>query len=411
MTGTSKRRSQGGGKASASTPQRRGPGPARTGSAPPAQPAAPAANGGFAELLERAQREVLVVSLCAEDGLPDGAASATLRIKGQRLHVDGKPAAGDRFVREETVGGLPAGSGPFSVTTTVTDVNPGEWKVTGEMVPRRPQRAGGAHRGVPPKPVPVYPAQWSWRSRRPSPAPDATVHTSVEAFARRPGVVPGVWAVMVALGVLAALVLQTSLASRKGLDVGSTLIVSSLAVVAGGVGAKAWYVILERRSRRWDGWAIQGFVVGVLAVALLVVPVVELRLGLFLDVTAPALLLGMSIGRVGCFFAGCCGGRPTCSRHGVWSSDRRIGTRRIPTQLFESALALTVAGLAYGLVRGREPSIEGSIFVAAIAFYTLCRQVILRYRAEARHSSWGTWVTAAAATAALLAAAGAIIAG
>lgn len=408
MTRVSKRQTRDR-RAAAKTSPRRPPAPLRDPPAPPG--AAAGAKRGFAEFLERAQREVLVVSLCAEHGLPDGASSATIRIKGQRLHVEGKQVAGDQFVREETIGPLPPDSGPFSITTRVNDVNPGEWKVTGEMVPRHPARGGGAHRGVTAKPVQVHPAAWSWRSRRPAPAPDTTVHTGPEVFARRPGVIPGVWAVLVALGVLAALLVQASLASRKGLDISSTLTVSSLAVIAGGIGAKAWYVILERRRRKWDGWAIQGFVVGLLAVAVLVVPIVDLRLGLYLDVTAPALLLGMSIGRVGCFFAGCCGGRPTCARHGVWSSDRRIGTRRIPTQLFESALALAVAGLAYAVVRTRTPSIEGSVFVAAVALYTLCRQVILRYRAEARHSTKGTTVTAAAASAALLGAAAMIVAG
>lgn len=376
----------------------------------PARPTATTAakdGGGFAELLERAQREVLTVSVLADAGLPDGASAAVIRIKGRRLGVDGRPAAADQFVREETIVDIPPGSGPLSITTRVDGVNPGEWHVTAEMVPKRRSRAAGARRGVPDKPVPLQLAEWSWRSRHLS-GTSAPVRSGMAVFAPRPGVIPGVWAAMVAVGVAVALALQLSLASRKGLPVGATAMVSALAVVAGGIGAKAWFVILERRKRRWDGWAVQGFVLALVLVAVVVVPLVDLRLGPFLDITAPAMLLGMAIGRIGCFFAGCCGGRPTCARHGVWSSDRRIGIRRVPTQLLESALAFVVATAAYAVVREVEPGIEGSVFVGAVALYTLCRQVVLRYRAEARHSSTGTWFAAAGALAALVGAAGAV---
>lgn len=383
--------------------------PARPAGRPARPPATTAAKdgGGLAELLERAQREVLTVSVLADAGLPDGASAAVVRIKGRRLGVDGRPAAADQFVREETIVGIPPSSGPLSITTRVDGVNPGEWQVTAEMVPKRRSQAAGARRGVPDKPIPLHLAEWSWRSRRLS-GVSGPIRTGMAVFAPRPGVIPGVWAVMVAVGVVVALALQLSLASRKGLPIGATAMVSVLAVAAGGIGAKAWFVILERRKRRWDGWAVQGFVLALVLVAVLVVPLVDLRLGPFLDITSPALLLGMAIGRIGCFFAGCCGGRPTCARHGVWSSDRRIGIRRVPTQLLESALALVVAAAAYVVVRDGSPGVDGSVFVAAVALYTLCRQVVLRYRAEARHSSTGTWVAAAGALAALIGAAGAM---
>jgi prolipoprotein diacylglyceryltransferase len=70
--------------------------------------------------------------------------------------------------------------------------------------------------------------------------------------------------------------------------------------------------------------------------------VLHVPAGVFLDVTAPGLLFAMAVGRVGCFFAGCCGGPPTASCWGVWSSDQHVGARRIPTQLLESVLAFSL---------------------------------------------------------------------
>jgi phosphatidylglycerol:prolipoprotein diacylglycerol transferase len=112
--------------------------------------------------------------------------------------------------------------------------------------------------------------------------------------------------------------------------------------------------------------------------------------------------MGMAVGRVGCFFAGCCAGRPTASRWGVWSSDQHIGVRRLPTQLLELALALAVGLAALAVVLLHGPA-GGALLVAATAVYTLLRQGILLLRAERRKSLVGPPLTAAAAAVVLLA--------
>ena len=111
----------------------------------------------------------------------------------------------------------------------------------------------------------------------------------------------------------------------------------------------------------------------------------------------------MAVGRVGCFFAGCCGGPPTASRWGVWSSDQRVGARRIPTQLLESVLALSLGlGVLVALV-SHGPA-GGAFFVAGLAAYTLGRQGHLRLRAEPRKTRLGGLATSALAALVLVAA-------
>jgi phosphatidylglycerol---prolipoprotein diacylglyceryl transferase len=159
------------------------------------------------------------------------------------------------------------------------------------------------------------------------------------------------------------------------------------------------------RGRKFDGWCIQGFITGaaaVIAAAAFAGP--GIPAGGFLAATAPALLIGMAIGRLGCFWAGCCTGRPTASRRGVWSSDRRVGCRREPAQLLEALAALVIglAMLAVVLPVGLPRS--GPVAVAGLAVYTLSRQFILGLRAEVpqrwRH---GRQVTAVAAAIVLIA--------
>ena len=125
--------------------------------------------------------------------------------------------------------------------------------------------------------------------------------------------------------------------------------------------------------------------------------------GVFLDATAPGLLLAMAVGRIGCFFVGCCGGPLTASRWGVWSSDQRVGARRIPTQLLESALALSLGlGALVAILLHR--TADGALFVGSLAAYTLVRQGILLLRAERRKSKLGRPITVALSALVLIAA-------
>jgi phosphatidylglycerol---prolipoprotein diacylglyceryl transferase len=82
------------------------------------------------------------------------------------------------------------------------------------------------------------------------------------------------------------------------------LLFSAAAVLAGVIGGKAWY-IAEERGRKFDGWCVQGFITGVAAVvAAAAFAGPGIPAGAFLAVTATALLIGMAIGRPGCFWAG-----------------------------------------------------------------------------------------------------------
>jgi phosphatidylglycerol:prolipoprotein diacylglycerol transferase len=112
----------------------------------------------------------------------------------------------------------------------------------------------------------------------------------------------------------------------------------------------------------------------------------------------------LAIGRPGCFWAGCCTGRPTAARRGIWSSDRRVGCLREPAQLLEAlaALVIGVAVLAVVLRAGLERG--GPAAVAGLAAYTLSRQFILGLRSEPPlRWRYGRQVTAAAAIIVLIA--------
>jgi phosphatidylglycerol---prolipoprotein diacylglyceryl transferase len=307
-------------------------------------------------------------------------------------------------------------NGPVSVSPRVFGVNAGEWDVRAEMVSLN----GSAGRSRSVKPLAtdtqtVYPAAWSWRrwklSVRP-PTPLKTRLAPLTGFDAMPAVIPGSWLLLVALGVVVGFLFQGRVLPHERVASGGVFLVSLLMVAAGIVGAKLWFIAL---SRTWhgvwrNGMCIQGALVGAVVVGLASMTLLHLPIGAVVDATTPGLFVGIAVGRTGCFLTGCCAGRPSASRWAVWSSDRRVGARRIPVQLLESlsALVIGLVGLAVVL---RSTTGSGELFIASFAAYTLCRQALLRLRAERRPSSIGGPITAAVAAVVLAASTAAMIIG
>ena len=350
--------------------------------------------GGFTALLEHATQQILAVTYWFDPAPHAGSYPVTVRFSGRRIDVKGRLQAGDRFVQDETIAEVVPGSGPISLTAHVHGINAGEWAVTAQV-------QGSTHPAHGPREQanattatgPLGPIARFWRKWAPSAESAEHVRTCPTPFARVPGIFPAIWGAMATLGIAVALALQYLVISLDHLAIGPWLAISLSGTVAGIAGAKVWYLVVYRREQRINGWCIQGFVTGGVLTAAILLVVLGVPAGVFLDVVVPGLLVAMAVGRVGCFFAGCCGGPPTASRWGVWSSDQRVGARRIPTQLLELVLALSLGlgVLVAILVHG--PA-GGAFFFAAMAAYTLVRQGILHLRAEPRKTKYGGLVTA-----------------
>ena len=361
-------------------------------------------SGGFTALLESVAQEILAVTYWFDPAPDAGSSPVTVRFSGHRVDVTGRVEAKDRFVQDEMIEQVVPGSGPVSITARVRNINAGSWVVTAQV-------QGAAHSANGPKqqkdatPVaaPRGPIARFWRTWAPSVEPDDHVKTCLTPLAHVPGIFPGIWGVMVVLGMVVALVLQAVVIAADHLALGLWWVVTLVGIAVGIVGAKIWYIVLKRREHSMNGWCIQGFIASAPVAAVIMLAALHISIGVFLDMTAPGLLVAMAVGRVGCFFAGCCGGPPTAARWGVWSSDQRVGARRVPTQLMELALAgiLGLGTLAVVLVRGPR---GGAIFVAGLAAYTLVRQGILHVRAEPRKTRLGALITAILAALVLVAA-------
>ncbi len=359
--------------------------------------------GGITALLESATQEILAVTYWFDPAPNPGPYPVTVRFSGRRVDVKGRLSPGDRFVQDETIEEVVPGSGPISLTARIRGINAGSWAVTAHMLrSTHPARGPREQANETLTAGPPGPAARLWRKWAPSAGSVEPVSTCLTPFARVPGILPGIWGALVMLGIAVTFALQSLVIASDHLAAGPWWVVSLVTIVVGIVGAKVWFIVLHRRAHRMEGWCIQGFIVGATLAAAILLVVLDMPIGVLLDMTAPGLLVAIAVGRVGCFFAGCCGGPPTASRWGVWSSDQRVGARRIPTQLLESALAGILGLLVLVAVVGHGP-VGGAFFIGGLAAYTLGRQGLLHLRAEPRKTRLGGLATSVLAALVLVA--------
>jgi phosphatidylglycerol:prolipoprotein diacylglycerol transferase len=212
---------------------------------------------------------------------------------------------------------------------------------------------------------------------------------------------PTTYGLLVALGFLLGWLWIGRLAPRVGLDPALARETVVLAALCGLVGAKLLLLVLEPWlvTAPWELLTQAGVFYGGLVAAVAFAIAWSRRLGFdvqaFGDAAAPALALGHAFGRLGCFAAGCCWGRPCELPWGARFTDPEAivlaiqpwvaGRPLHPTQLYEAAAELALAGLA-ALLLGRRRFV-GQVWWSYVALYAVIRSVIEHFRGDPR----GTW--------------------
>ena len=92
------------------------------------------------------------------------------------------------------------------------------------------------------------------------------------------------------------------------------------------------------------------------------------------DLFAVALCAGEAVGRLGCFFGGCCYGKPAHVPWAVWQH----GAWRHPTQLYLSAACVLILAAMWRVSRSNPP--EDALFCVDGALYCAARFTIEFYR-------------------------------
>lgn len=143
------------------------------------------------------------------------------------------------------------------------------------------------------------------------------------------------YSLFVGLGILIGILYYFSDTKRKGQNSADAVIIVASGIIFGAIGAKlplliANYKLIGVTNNIWfEGKTIVGGLLGGFLGVIAVKKIcnIKVRMGNYL---APAIALGMSIGRFGCLFNGCCYGKAA-----GWGIDFGDGLLRYPTQIFE----------------------------------------------------------------------------
>jgi phosphatidylglycerol---prolipoprotein diacylglyceryl transferase len=209
------------------------------------------------------------------------------------------------------------------------------------------------------------------------------------------------YGVLLAAAYLLGLQFALARAKARGLDPNRVMDLGIWIIVSALIGAKLLLLIVE-----WDTYGRNpselvtlvrsgGVFYGGLILAVLVafwylwrhrMPVWSVS-----DVFAPGIALGHVIGRMGCFFAGCCFGKPTSvawavTFHSEYAA-RNVGTPinipLHPTQLYEAGAELLILGLLIATERKGRP-FAGRTFWGYMLLYGISRFIIEFYRGDVR---------------------------
>ena len=225
------------------------------------------------------------------------------------------------------------------------------------------------------------------------------------------------YGLLVMLGFVAAFGVAHARGRRVGLPLDALVACYMAAAVGGLTGARVLYAVavgdMSALYSTTGGFAYYG---GVLGGAVSVWTVGRLR-GLDLwklaDVAVPSVILGNAVGRMGCFFAGCCHGAPVHHPEPrsallpdgllggqIWwhphfpfvSTEFHTGIGRYlheplyPTQLWQSFGALAVFGVLALVWSSRR--FDGQVTAAALVLEPIVRFIVEIFRADRRGYVW-----------------------
>ena len=204
------------------------------------------------------------------------------------------------------------------------------------------------------------------------------------------------YGVFVAMAVLSAIALALREARREGEDANKILDLCFYILVAAIIGSRILYVLINWSAFRHDpfeivriwhgGLVFYGGFIGALIAALWYIRRKGLPLLKTADIIAPSIAFGQFVGRIGCFFSGCCYGK-TCDLPWavIFTQTESLAPKGVPlhpTQLYSSLNSLFIFLVLVGLRRIK--GFNGQIFWSYVLLYGVTRSILEHFRGDER---------------------------
>lgn len=204
------------------------------------------------------------------------------------------------------------------------------------------------------------------------------------------------YGVFVAIGFLSGIFIATRTGKKLGIDPNRVLDMGFMIIVSGIIGSRVAYILINLSHyaehpfdilKLWQGGLVfSGGLVLVIIVAVWYARHHDYNIWTLGDLWAPAAALGQAIGRIGCFFAGCCYGKPgDLSWCIVFSNPKSLATLNIPlhpTQLYSSLSSFLIFIVL--LVLQSKKKFEGQVFLWFLILHSTARLFLEKFRGDAR---------------------------
>jgi phosphatidylglycerol:prolipoprotein diacylglycerol transferase len=202
---------------------------------------------------------------------------------------------------------------------------------------------------------------------------------------------------LLAIGFLLALKFAAARGKKQGIETSLTLDLGLYILISALLGAKLLLLIVDWDHYRQDpvsllrsGGVFYGGLVAAVITSLWFFRKHNLSAWQMTDIMAPSVALGHAIGRLGCFSAGCCYGKPTSVSWGITFSNpysRQIagvplGVSLHPTQLYEAGAEILIFLILLFLTKRKR--FDGQIFWTYVALYAVARFIIEFFRGDNR---------------------------
>lgn len=203
------------------------------------------------------------------------------------------------------------------------------------------------------------------------------------------------YGIMIALGVCAAVVVSSYRAKKKNLDENVIFDLLLCAMAGGFLGTRILFYltvlpdIIANPSILWnfqEGYVVYGGVIGGILVSFFYCKKKKLPFLDYFDLVMPQVSLAQCLGRIGCFFAGCCYGRETTLPIGITYTHSDFapnGVSLLPTQLISSLGDLCIFGILLWYSNSKERA-KGTVGAVYLMIYSLGRFCIEFLRADDR---------------------------
>jgi len=204
------------------------------------------------------------------------------------------------------------------------------------------------------------------------------------------------YGVLIATAFFLGLALAARQARVEGEDPQKIMDLSFYILISAIVGSRLLYIVVEYKEyisnplrifKVWEGGLVfyGGFIMA-MAVVIIYIRKHEMNLWKVGDILAPSVAIGQGVGRLGCFFAGCCYGRETDVPWAFIFKDPNtlapMDVHLHPTQLYDSANGFIIFVIL--LILRKFKKFDGQLFWTYTLLYAVGRFIVEIFRGDER---------------------------